>query len=267
MNKRTSLLALAAIMTTFAGTAAKAADIAPPPPPAPEIRSSLGDSWTGPYIGVTGSVNCMEARMVHYNTVEDGEFDQNGNFIWDGSSTTNQVRGPFDMNGCGWTGGVMAGYNYQVDSIVFGLEGDWNWGGHTGDHLDVYEKDRYNVDWMASVRLRAGILATEKTLFYLTGGPSWLRGELVDMNTSTGFKEDHFGWTIGGGVEHALTENIHIRGEYLFSKYEDKKYGPFCSGCATDGNPDTALVKPEMKWNRYHTFRLGVSWNFPISSW
>lgn len=272
MKKRTSLLVLAVIMTASAGSAVMAADLAPPPPPAPEIRPSVAD-WTGPYIGVQGGVTCMESRMMHYNTVEDGttvndddDFDDPGE-SWDGSSTTNQVRGPYDLNGCGFAGGVMAGYNYQIDSVIFGVEGDWNWGGRTGDHLDVYEKDRYDMDWMASVRLRAGILATDQTLFYLTGGPSWMRGELIDVNTNTGFKETHFGWTIGGGIEHALTENIHIRGEYLFAKYGNKKYGPFCTGCATDGNPNTATVEPELKKNEFHTFRLGVSWNFPISNW
>ena len=268
MNKRTSLLALAAIMTALAGNAALAADLAPPPPPAPEIRPSVSD-WSGPYLGAVLGGTCMETRA-HATTY--GYTDNNGNRIYDAGDTRNGSPSEIlsqDLNGCGFTGGVMAGYNLQVEDIVFGVEGDWTWGGKTAEHIAHHydksgnrysQEDHYNIDWMASLRLRAGLLATDKTLLYVTGGIGWLRGEAEDVNSGASFKETHVGYILGGGVEHALTENIHLRGEYLFSSYNRKKYGTFCTAC------DVA-VDVEPKMSQFHTFRMGVNWNFPISQW
>ena len=274
MYKRISLAALAVFVTAATASTAMAADLAPPPPPAPapQIRSSIND-WTGPYLGGVIGGTCMETSSFHHNTVEDGttvndddDFNDPGE-SWDGHSVLHQVRGPYDMNGCGLTGGVIGGFNYQIGNIVAGIEGDWTWGGQTGEHSDTNEHDSYDIDWMASIRPRAGILVNNDTLFYVTGGPAWMRGELGDDNTGASFKKTHFGYAIGGGIEHALTENIHIRGEYLFSAYKAKTYGPFCATCGTDGNPNTATVNVEQKMKQFHTFRLGVTWNMPISTW
>ena len=267
MKKRTSLLALAAIMTASTATAAMAADLAPPPPPAPEIRPSVAD-WTGPYIGVVGGGTCMETRDV-YRTYS--FTDNNGNGTYDPGIDTRDTAPSdelhFDMNGCGFTGGIVGGFNYQVDSFLFGIEGDWVWGGRTGDH-DAYtfvpttrrEQDAYDIDWMTSLRIRTGILTTDSTLLYLTGGPAWIRGEMKDVNSGVGFKNTHFGWTIGGGVEHALTESIHLRAEYLFASFKRKDYGRFCTTCDIAVDIDKGM-------NQFHTFRAGVTWNFGISDW
>jgi len=274
MNKRTSTIALSAFLfASIAGTA-MAADLAPPPPPppAPEIRPVVTD-WTGPYLGAVAGVTCMETDVMHHTTFEDGvtvndddDFNDSGE-SWDGTSTASRDVGPYDMNGCGVSGGLVAGFNYQVGDIVLGLEGDFVWGGKTGKHQDANELDTYKVNWMASVRPRIGYLANQNTLFYITGGPGWLRGELKDERTGTNFERTHFGYVLGGGIEHALTENIHLRAEYLFSSYKDKTYGTYCATCATDGNPNTVSVDARENMDQFHTFRIGVTWNFPVSTW
>ncbi len=270
MNTRTSLLALAAIM--FAGSAAQAADLAPPPPPAPEIRPAATD-WTGPYVGALLGGTCMDTTNTTLDTVENGtDLNNDGDFTdpgesWDGTSTQQLTAGPYDLNGCGIHGGFVAGFNYQIDNMVFGIEGDWTWGGKTGEHNDDNEHDRFDIKWMASIRARLGVLATDKTLFYVTGGAGWLRGEAIDVASGTSFENTHPGYVIGGGVEHALTENLHLRAEYLFSSYKEKTYGTFCAACATDGNSQTAAVDVKEKMENFHTFRAGITWNFPVSTW
>ena len=271
MYKRVNSIALAIFVTAAGVSAASAADLAPPPAPVPEIRPSVTD-WTGPYIGGTVGGTCMDTMMVHHNTVEDGTDANNDGVLldpgeWDGTSVTHQVRGPYDTNGCGFTGGVVAGFNYQFDSFIIGLEGEWSWGGRTADHYTPYEHDRYSIDWMASIRPRIGYLANDDTLFYITGGPAWLRGELKDVNSGTAFKNTHFGYAVGGGIEHALTQNLHVRAEYLYSSYKTKTYGPYCATCDLDGDPETAKVSVRQKMDDIHTFRLGVTWNFPVTTW
>ena len=254
MNKRTSLLALAAIMTAFAGKAALAADLAPPPPPppAPEIRASVSD-WTGPYLGAVLGGTCMDTEW---------DFQQDT----DRDGTIDVVTPDLPMNGCGLSGGVLAGFNYQIDNVVLGVEGDWTWGSKTGKHTDIItggvERDHYKIKWQNSLRARVGLLATQNTLFYVTGGVSWLRGRVKETTpVEISDTRTHLGYVLGGGIEHALTENIHLRAEYLYSSFKKKTYGPF-----TDPGPyPTASAKIGL--DDVHTFRAGVTWNFPVSTW
>ncbi len=252
MNKRTSLITLAAIM--FAGTAAQAADLAPPPPPAPEIRPAATD-WTGPYLGAVLGGTCMDTEydLLLDTAPKDGNIDT--------------IERDLPLNGCGLQGGLLAGFNFQVDNMVFGLEGDWTWGSKTGKHADYYagvpERGHYKIKWQTTLRARLGVLATDKTLFYLTGGFSWLRGMVKQTQPATyKFSRTHFGYTVGGGIEHAITENVHLRAEYLYSTYNDKTYGRFVNSSAME--PD---VDVDLDLDNIHTFRAGVTWNFPVSTW
>ena len=250
MKKRTSLFALAAIM--MMGTAAQAADLAPPPPP--EIRPSVTD-WTGLYLGVVGGGTFMDTDwdLLQDTPVKDGVIDT--------------VTRNLPMNGCGVQGGFMAGFNYQIDNVVLGLEGDWTWGSKTGEYADptngVVERDHYKIKWQSSLRARLGLLTTDKTLFYLTGGIGWLRGSVVET-TPLALRDTHthLGYVLGGGIEHALTENIHLRAEYLYGSYNTKTYGRFVNPDPTQPDADV-----RMGLDSVHTFRAGVSWNFPVSTW
>ena len=269
MYKRISLAALAVFVTAATASTAMAADLAPPPPPAPapQIRSSIND-WTGPYMGAVLGGTCMETSSDY---ITYGYTDNNANNQYDPgerNATPTDIL-PNDMNGCGFTGGVVGGFNYQIGNIVAGVEGDWTWGGKTGEHISNHydnnnnlytEHDRYDIEWMASIRPRIGLLVNNDTLFYVTGGPAWLRGKLTDVNSGANFKNTHFGYTVGGGIEHALTENIHLRGEYMFSSFKSKNYGTFCPTCDVAVNVDKDM-------EQFHTFRLGVTWNMPISTW
>jgi len=256
MKKHASVLALALMMSAFAGSMAQAADLAPPPPP--QIRPAVSD-WTGPYLGAVLGGTCKEGDMYwHRDTDRNGSIDQ--------------VLGGFPVNGCGAIGGVVGGFNYQMDNIVFGVEGDWQWGGKTGEYASINdttnptagnEEDYFKIKWEASLRARLGFLTTDKTLLYATGGISWMRGELgTTAPGKAAFRETHTGYIIGGGIEHALTENIHVRAEYLFSSYKSKFYGTFCSAASCSGVPTDVKYGPDQ-----HTFRLGVTWNFPVSQW
>ncbi len=278
MSKRTSTFALMAIFLASGAGTAMAADLAPPPPPppAPEIRPVASD-WTGPYIGAVAGGVCMESKM-NITTYAEDWTDANGNGTidpgeWDGVSVVSNDIGSFDMNGCGVSGGIVGGFNYQLQNIVLGLEGDFVWGGNVGWHNEwqsptYTQRDRFDVDWMASVRLRAGILMNQNTLLYATGGFGWLRGELsTNLAASNAYSNTHTGYVVGGGIEHALTENIHLRAEYLFSSYNNKTYGRYGAGRATDGLATTNEADVDFDPDQFHTFRIGLTWNFPVSSW
>jgi outer membrane immunogenic protein len=162
-----------------------------------------------------------------------------------------------DLNGCGFVGGVLGGWNYQISDFVIGVEGDIMWGGDNAtNHLDAVE---YEIDMLSTVRGRLGWLSHSNTLIYGTGGVGWLKGtmdalvgpfSLPGSDTRT-----HFGFVVGGGIEHAFTENLHGRIEYLYGSFNDKDYDLSVTTC---GTPCIA----DLDFEHLHVVRASLTWNF-----
>jgi outer membrane immunogenic protein len=127
----------------------------------------------------------------------------------------------------GLTYGILGGYNYQVGQVVLGVEGDfagWTVGtirytAITGDFLTAHSK------WGGSIRGRLGY-AADRALFYLTGGAAFVSNETSIPTTgiSIGGDGTRLGWTVGGGVDYAITNNWFTGIEYRYSQYEAKTF-------------------------------------------
>jgi outer membrane immunogenic protein len=99
--------------------------------------------------------------------------------------------------GYGWgddddafVGGGQAGYRWQFNTFVLGVEGDVSWSELTEDYHTV-----------ETLRLSTGF-AFDRFHAYLTGGAA-----AADF--------DEFGWVIGGGAEYGFTQNVSAGLEYL----------------------------------------------------
>jgi outer membrane immunogenic protein len=127
----------------------------------------------------------------------------------------------------GVTYGALAGYNYQAGNLVLGIEGDfagWTVGtihytAITGDFLTAHSK------WGGSIRGRLGY-AVDHALFYLTGGAAFVSNETSIPTTgiSIGGDGTRAGWTVGGGIDYAFTNNWFTGIEYRYSQYENKTF-------------------------------------------
>ena len=177
-----SLLVLPLIATAGAVQAADAVvEAAPAAPPAPVVQPS--GFWNGFYIG--GLVG------YHHESVD-------------------TVPG----NGDGATLGGYLGYNYRLkNDIVLGVEGDYNaafgdgWSGLGGE-----------LTQFGTVRARVGY-AMDRWLIYAAGGLAYVKFEPIAG--FAGPDDDETGWTIGGGVDYMVTDNISARGEYLYMNFDD----------------------------------------------
>jgi len=199
-------------------------------------------SWTGFYIGTHTSVVSSD-READVETIFDFEHEQDPT---------------------GVATGAYGGVNYQFDSIqplglgslVLGVEGDFTWGDidDTTDALGIIPV-RTEIELMYSARARIG-LATGRVLAYITGGVAFAKLETeVNLGIFGGFTEDsdkntHIGWTIGSGIEYALTDSLVLRSEYLYADFNDEDYEYF------DG-----FVTSEVELQT-HTFRVGAAWKF-----
>ena len=226
MLKNYRLLAAAAAIAAVPA-AALAADLPPPysPPPAAEAMPFTPASaydWSGFYGGV------------------------HGGYAWGEFETDGLDFGSVDADGDGFFGGVQAGYNAQFGNIVAGLEADWSWSGIDGDDNDNLGDISADLNWFGTARGRVGY-AWDRVLFYGTGGLAFGETEVASINGSE--KNTALGWTAGGGIETAVTDNITIKGEYL---YVDLGEEDFTTPLGDEG---------EASYDA-HTFRVGLNYKF-----
>ena len=138
------------------------------------------------------------------------------------------------LSGIGAEGGlatVEAGYDYQFnDKWLIGGQLDYTYsniatelgvtlGGFNGDYV-------LQAEHAISALLRVGHLVNDTTLLYSIGGytrTSWsgepnLPGLVTD---SYSYKTD--GFTLGGGIENVIADNMTVKFEYRYTMNEDKE--------------------------------------------
>jgi outer membrane immunogenic protein len=202
---RYSVVFAGVVATAALHGVAFAADI-PAPAPAPAVAYDTPDqNWSGIYLGVLLGYTFGDADV--------------------GGGPTPDIEGI--------DGGAYAGYNFQIDNFVLGVEGDALLSGVEGSSGGV----SVDQNWSGSLRARAGY-SLESFLLYGTGGLA-----LAGFEAASGGASDsntHLGWTIGAGVEGMITDNVTARVEYRYTDYEDKNYG---LGGPTNIDPDTNSVR------------------------
>jgi outer membrane immunogenic protein len=57
--------------------------------------------------------------------------------------------------------------------------------------------------------------------------------------------QDHFGWTVGGGVEHAFADHWSVKVEYLYLGLDSENY---FGGAIASGDADIHTVKAGLNY-------------------
>lgn len=192
-------------------SAALAADLpvrSAPMAPAPRLAMS----WSGFYVGAQIGGATTEAKMVDF----------------DNDRATLSWQSVFV--------GLHAGYDHQIGNIVLGIEGDVNARfGSSESSLTYFDAIpwgwRSATKWDASVRARLGFLVTDSTLLYATGGVAFANMKLdnpscracADWDDINLYGGTRTGWTVGAGIQYALSSNWSLRGEYRYADYGSKR--------------------------------------------
>jgi len=193
MNIKMIGTALAAFGFLASSFSAQAADI--PRPVYKGVHPVVAYyNWTGFYVGI------------------------NGGYGW-GSSDWSLV--PTASNKPkGWLAGGTLGYNYQTGSIVWGIEGDFDWSNvkDTVVCAPLVNCGTANP-WLATFRGRLGY-AFDRWLPYITGGGAYGKVKATVDVPFAGFtassSNNQFGWTAGAGIEYAFLGNWSAKLEYLY---------------------------------------------------
>jgi outer membrane immunogenic protein len=205
MNR--SLLAGASFSALALASSAYAADLGVPPAYKAPMLASAPWSWAGFYVGANVGFAGAQTNI---------SSPDNSYVFPPGASITS--------NKTGVIGGLQAGYNWQFNSLVVGLEGDISVASLNRTTsmaaISAFTADTFtgNMTALGTVRGRIG-WAFDHALVYGTGGVAF--ANLKDQYSSpifpftTGANSSATGWTAGGGVEYALTDHWTVKAEYL----------------------------------------------------
>jgi outer membrane immunogenic protein len=189
------------------------------------------DDFKGFYVGVNAGGAFGRAKV---DTAP--SFSPTGYFA--SSSTpaiTNASNQTIDTNG--FTAGGTAGYNFQFESLVVGLEADYgamNLSGST-TVTQTYPccaptsftvTQTAKTSWVFTLRPRVGVVFG-RFLLYGTAGTAITNVKYTALFTDTfatahesaAIDETRPGWAAGGGGEYHLGRHLSIKGEYLWTDF------------------------------------------------
>ena len=135
---------------------------------------------------------------------------------WSGPWTGLLVSGG-DIGGSGALGGVAVGYSLQFDRLVLGVDGDLSGGGLDARRLG----GRYEVQAFGAIRARIGY-AFDRFVVFGSAGAAFASAEFARNGSRD--RELQVGWTVGGGVEIALTGDLSARAEYVYVDLDRKSF-------------------------------------------
>jgi len=114
--------------------------------------------------------------------------------------------------GNGFTAGGQIGYNFHIaDPIVLGIQGNIDYAN--------FQNSPLNSGVEGAITGRVGYDA-DSFLPYVEAGVAFLNATPVGGNNTTAT-----GWTVGGGVEFMLADNISANVEYRYTDY-GSAFGP-----------------------------------------
>jgi outer membrane immunogenic protein len=211
----------AALALSLLATTAMAADLpsrrAPPvyspPPPIPVF------TWTGLYVGVHAGYEFGRSNALATNSATGAGLVANGSSP-DGVIGGGHIGYLFSTQGLPLVGSSFGGL--LGAGGVIGVEGDVDGSNYRSNYAlgGFNTATRQNIQ--GSVRGRLGI-AVDRVLFYATGGAAF--GGLTNSYTNpfTGgydsLSHTRVGYTVGGGVEYAITNNVSVRAEYRYTDF------------------------------------------------
>ncbi len=230
MLKSVALRALAGVaLSATAMSAALAADLPSrsTPPYAPSVPLF---TWTGFYVGVNAGYAFSDGENSPYV----------GTPAYLGLAAAGAVPAGYTLDREGFVGGGQIGYNYQIGSLVLGLEADLQYTDINGSATAtgfgapglVVGQSSLDLNYLGTVRARIGFTPIDRLLVYATGGLAYGEAELSGTLTAGALpgglapasgaiwsgsrSQTRFGFALGAGAEYAFTNNLTAKLEGLY---------------------------------------------------
>ena len=246
------LSGLFASAAAIAASSASAADMSTPFLKAPLAAPVF--SWTGCYAGTQSGLGTGHAKWQHVDTP--GDIDGNGSFNTANTDMSGAVYG--GQIGCDYQGGPW----FLGGNWVLGLQGMISGSTVTGTNMDQFNATwtlRDRIDWFGSVTGRFGTTITDRAMLYVRGGVAWAHNKFEIENS--GFNlgtptNTAVGWTLGTGIEYALSPNWSVFAETSYYDFGSHNVG-FIGNAATANLPFIVKTSQTLE-----TFQLGINYRF-----
>jgi high affinity Mn2+ porin len=220
-------------------TVAIAADVSPRFPVKAPVRAAIYN-WTGYYLG--------------------GHFGYGGGSFGPRTNALPEQGVFLPHSATGLIGGYQVGYLKQFsNNVVLGIEADASFTSPLDGPALTPAPFNTTIDYVGTVRGRAGY-AFGAWLPYVTGGVAWGHSH-VNINDSGGAVvsspgQTQPGWTIGAGLEYAVSANWRARIEYDYIDLSRRTYDLSAFGLpGLTVDPAIQLVK------------LGLNYRFGDANW
>jgi outer membrane immunogenic protein len=178
-------------------------------------------NWTGLYLGGEAGWGWANQQITHVTGAT--------------AFPAGSVDATVDQNGP--LAGVYAGYNYQVNQFLVGIDGDITTTDMTGTGRDVspvngdVASHSDQINWIATATGRIGYV-NNSWLLFAKGGWAWAPftesnvlhtpgGGLVNTSTSS---STHDGWTVGAGLEWSFATHWSAKLEYDYIGFATANY-------------------------------------------
>jgi outer membrane immunogenic protein len=235
-------------------------------------------NWTGFYAGINGGYGAGVATPA---------LSESSLVLLFGPSQNNTANVSDRLRASGFTAGGQLGYNWlPASKFLAGFETDLQWS-------DIHASSRssssgaYNLpalltyfsnsstsvgqNWFGTTRLRLGYLVSDRFLAYATGGLAYssIRADYAassgdngggsSLTTTSGARNStRIGWTAGAGAEYAMTGNLSVKTEYLYSEYSGFAI-PYQTTAATGFSSTTANGTLSSGTLGIHLVRAGLN--------
>ncbi len=223
----------------------------------PATTATSNFNWTGWYIGANAGVATGNFSGQAHASPAQPFTTRSGATLYTFTTTAGDYLSITDASSSAVAGGQF-GANLQFGNLVFGFEGDFDATdlerSFSGPGSSIFiTDDRFQIknDWQASIRARAGF-AFQRWMAYATGGAAWAHvtanaaysahtftensntnvpsisvpgGAVVSVPASSGSdSQTLLGFTVGAGLEYALTNTTSVGIEYRYTDYGSKSF-------------------------------------------
>jgi outer membrane immunogenic protein len=281
---------LAASILTLCSAPGFAADLAPRMETKAPAFVDLGYDWSGFYIGGNAGYSWGRVRTdgTLTGTQNVSVFRTAGPTLISSVNSASVLPLTGRNNMDGFIGGGQAGYNWQRDQWLLGVEADFQGSNERASGgvcttagcpvgSTVFTAN-YQLDWFGTLRGRVGFLPTNRVLLYATGGLAYGHFSADAPSFPVSWGSTRAGWTAGAGAEVAIDHNWSVKLEYL---YVDLGNVGGVSGAATT-TVTNALSTPSLGFNTVTTtilastfnsrftdniLRVGLNYRFNSSNW
>jgi outer membrane immunogenic protein len=135
---------------------------------------------------------------------------------------------------------------------------------------NVFVQSTSNPLWYATATAKAGVAAND-WLFYAKGGGAWMRVDYTQgvllggggLESVQAISDHRTGFTVGGGVEYAMTENLSAKVEYDFLDFGTKAYSFNALSAGAAGAPLTPVGAMPVSIKSFtNLFTVGLNYRY-----